>query len=147
LENNTAVEIKFYNTYGYSKHWTSYSTNITLNLDIKISDNYTTDLDLKIKKTIIDFVESVNNSSVKVFAISNLIKLLEKTFQDIQYIEFNSIDGLDVQKVYKEYPEISDMTKEQLINYIPEYLNIHIFPEAYESGDSNFLTGITIKYK
>ena len=147
LENNTSVEIKFYNTYGFSKHWTSYSTDIKLDLEIKISENYTTDLDLKIKKTIINFVESINKSSTKVFAISNLIKLLEKTFQDIQYIELNSVDGLDVQKIYKEYPEISNMTKKQLINYIPEYLNIHIFAEAYEKGDSNFLTGITIKYK
>ena len=147
LENNTNVEIKFYNTYGYSKHWTSYSTDITLSLDIKIVENYTYDLDLKIKKAIIQFVEDVNKSTSKIFAISNLIKLLERNFEDIQYIEFNSIDGLDIQKVYKDYPEISEMTKQQLINYIPEFLNIRIYSEAYEKGDENFLTGITIKYK
>lgn len=148
LENNTNIDMKFYNTYGRSKHYSSYSTDITLQLTIKLAnETYTTDLDLKIKKAIIDFVNETNNNTNQIFAISNLIRTLERTFPDIKYIEFENIDGLDVQKITKDYPEIKDLTKEQLINYIPEYLNIHIGAEAYAKGEDDFVTGITIKYK
>jgi len=39
------------------------------------------------------------------------------------------------------------MTKEQLINYVPEYLNVHIDKEAYIQGSDNFQVGIIITYK
>ena len=146
LENNTSVNMKFYNTYGYSDNWSSNSTNITLNLIIKLVDSYTPDLDFKIKNYILDFVEKVNDTSSKVFAISNLIKGLEKEFSDIKYIEFVSLDDSEEQVVTNNTPSIQDMTSEQLINYVPEYLNITIGKDAYIEGKNNFVTGISIKY-
>jgi len=157
LENNTSVNLKFYNTYGPSKYFHSrtidgINTNITMKLSITLYDTYTQDLDFKIKNFILDFIEKINESSANTFAISNLIRELEKNFEDIRYIEFEELNGHEInsdgnQIIYYDYPSIKDMTKEQLINYVPEYLNVHIDKEAYIQGSDNFQVGIVITYK
>ena len=157
LENNTSVNLKFYNTYGPSKYFHSktvgnINTNITMKLVITLIDSYTQDLDFKIKNFILDFVEKVNESSKNIFAVSNLIRELEKNFEDIHYIEFEELNEHEIksdgnQIIYYDYPSIRDMTKEQLINYVPEYLNVHIDKEAYIQGSDNFQVGIIITYK
>jgi hypothetical protein len=146
LENNTSVDIKFYNTYGFAEHFSSYSTNITLNLTIKLATGFTSELDLNIKKYIVAFVEAVNETSNKVFAISNLMRGLEKTFTEIEYVELISLDDTNSQVVTSSNTDVDDMDQEQLINYIPEYINIDIKKEAYLSGDDDYKTGISITY-
>lgn len=157
LENNTSVNINFYNTYGYSKYFKLssreiISTNISLDLTITLVESYTLDLDFKIKNFILDFIEKVNKTSNKVFALSNLSKALEDEFPDIHYIEFEKINGHDLnglmnQTIIADYPAVETMTKEQLINYIPEYINIDIGKEAYTDGQNNFNVAINITYK
>lgn len=157
LENNTSINLKFYNTYGPSKHFhnkngTAINTNINMKLSITLIDNYTQDLDFKIKNFILDFVEKINDKPSNTFAISNLIRELEKNFEDIDYIEFEELNGQLIksdgnQIVYYDFPSIKDMTKEQLINYVPEYLNVHVYKEAYIQGSENFQVGIVITYK
>jgi hypothetical protein len=149
LENNTSLDLKFYNTYGYSKYFSSYSTNITLNIVIKLSGTFSNTLDLSIKNYIVAFVEEVNNSTTKNLAISNLMRGLEKNFTEIEYVELESLDGLDpsIQVIESASSDVSDMSREQLINYIPEFLNIDMKEEAYIYGADNFQTGITITYK
>ena len=147
LENNTTLDIKFYNTYGRSKHFSSFNTAFTLQFIIKLVDSYTKDLDYKIKKFIVSFVEKVNKTPNKIFAISNLVRELEKNFEDIQYIELVAIDDTQEQKIVKDYPEVYELTREQLINYVPEFLNIYIGKESYAGNPDDFKVGIKITYK
>lgn len=147
LESNTSVNLKFYNTYGHSDYFTCNNTNITISLIIKLADTYSKDIDFKIKNYIMAFVENVNSNNTKIFAISNLIRELEKNFDFIQYIEFKSLDGKNNQVISYSYPSIKNMTRKQLINYIPEYLNINISKDAYIEGKENFSVGINIEYK
>jgi hypothetical protein len=74
---------------------------------------------------------------------------LEKNFTEIEYVELESLDGLDpsIQVIESASSDVSDMSREQLINYIPEFLNIDMKEEAYIYGADNFQTGITITYK
>jgi len=157
LENNTNINLKFYNTYGPSKHFhnkngADINTNITMKLSITLIDSYTQDLDFKIKNFILDFVEKVNEKPSNTFAISNLIRELEKNFEDINYIEFEELNGQLIksngnQIIYHDFPSVKDMSKKQLINYVPEYLNVHVYKEAYTQGSENFQVGIVITYK
>jgi len=157
LENNTSVNLNFYNTYGQSKYYRLSSgilvnTDMHIKLSIKLIDTYTTDLDFKIKNFILDFIEKINGTSNKTFAISNLTEALESEFDDIQYIEFEELNGNELtagknQVIVSDCPPIEEMTKEQLINYIPEFLNVHIEKETYIEGKNNFVVGIDITYK
>jgi hypothetical protein len=146
LENNTGVDIKFYNTFGFSKYFSSYSTNIKIGLIIKLAGSYTTNLDFKIKNYIVDYVEKVNDTTTKNLALSNLMRGLEENFDDIQYVEFEHLDNTTDQIIKCNTTSINNLTQKQLINYVPEYLNIHIGSEAYIYGSDDFVTGITIKY-
>lgn len=147
LENNTGLDIKFYNTYGYSRHFSSKRTHLNLKLDITLNGIYTKNLDFKIKNFIVEFAEQVNNTTNKTFAMSNLIHSLEQSFEDIDYIEFISLNDKEEQKILHEYPDIKKLNREQLIKYVPEYLNILIGEESYYGDPENFKVDIKINYK
>lgn len=147
LGTNTGLNIKFYNTYGISKYFTTKKTDISLNLRIKLSASYTQNLDYEIKNFIVGFIEKINTGTIKTFAVSNLVRELEDAFPDIMYIEFQSLNGdTESQVVSYTAKAYSEMSKEELINYIPEYLNVHINKDAYISGKENFSTGIHLEY-
>lgn len=137
LENNTSVDIKLTNTYGPSRYY-YYNTEITkegevvydfidnvhLNIDLVIHLNYyiDNDIDSAIKQFISDFLETCNNDSL--VPISNLIRLLENNFDIIKYIEFFNIGGNETQKIRTTFTSLLDMTKQEVEDYVPEYLNI-----------------------
>jgi hypothetical protein len=163
LENNTSVDIKLYNTYGKSF---SYYSNKKLNpitnkydyemikrvdLDIKlniyVNNIITTEDDLAIKQYISDFIESSNEEGI--FPISNLIRRLEENFSIIRYIEFESINDLPVQKVESKYTSMMDMTQQEMIDYVPEYLNLRkeLIADRNNIGSEQYYNyAITINY-
>jgi hypothetical protein len=163
LENNTSVDVKLYNTYGKSRWYfskRSYNpiTNksefdmvrrVDLNIDLTIHANtiITNDDDLAIKNYISDFIESCNEEGI--FPISNLMRRLEENFDNIRYIEFGSINGLPIQKIESKYTSFLDMNKSEIIDYVPEYLNLRKELIANTDGISReqyYNYAITINY-
>lgn len=147
LENSTKVDLKFYNTRGPSKFF-YLDTDIRNDKAEKISLNRTDILldftihvyrdvqindasDADIKKFIADFVEACNDEGL--LPISNLMRLLEQKFNIIRYIEYNGVTGRIAdsasankryQKVLRENIDLRRMTKQEVIDYVPEYLNV-----------------------
>lgn len=146
LENNTRLDLKFFNTYGISKHYSTNSVNLSIELNVKLNVAFSKKIDFNIKNFIKDFVETTNDDS-DVLAISNLIKKLEETFPEIKYIEFKTLNGSVDQKIYYNYINEKYLSKEQLIKYVPEYLNIEMKKEDfYKRSKDEIDTNITIKY-
>jgi|GEM_PF-3067537 len=151
LENNTTLDLKLTNSYGPSRYYyiSSYvvddvvhynnikSTDLLIDLDIHIQEAPTEEDDLKIKQFISDFIESCNEDQL--VPISNMIRLLEQNFDIIRYIEFNGISGNDIQKIESSFTSFREMTKQQIIEYVPEYLNVkkelNDFMTKNESGE------------
>ena len=146
LENNTKVDLKFYNTFGKSKYFTSETTNLVLELNVYLLGNYTKNLDFKIKNFIVDLVEKVNSTESKIFALSNLMYYLEKEFDEIEYIEFVNLNGTTKQKIEYTLENIEELSKDELLFYVPEYININIDEDSFTGDPDNFRVGIKINY-
>jgi len=163
LENNTNVDIKLYNTYGKSNWYysnKSYNSvtkaidygmvkrvDLDLSLTIHANTIITNDDDQAIKSYISDFIESCNTEGI--FPISNLIRRLEENFDNIRYIEFNSINGLSIQKIESKYTSFLDMNKQEIIDYVPEYLNLRkeLIANTEQVGTEQYYNyAITINY-
>lgn len=137
LENNDSLDIKFYNTYGASKYWVT-DTNglefkdenfdyvdvcaIGLEFTIYTSQIVSDEDDRVIKKFISDFVESCNESGL--FAISNLLRVMEENFEFIRYIEFGHVAGEETQKIFNNFDNFVNMSSQEINDFVPEYLNI-----------------------
>lgn len=138
FENNTSVDIKFTNTYGKSNYFYSsyavneddgkiiydYIENVHLDIKMKLYLNYyiDEDTDLAIKQYISDYLESCNDG--KLFPISNLMTKLETKFDIIKYIEFFLIGDDATQKIKSTFTSLLDMTREEVEDFVPEYINI-----------------------
>lgn len=143
LQNNTSIDMKLYNTKGPSNNYyldtelnddnlnNKYisRTDILLDLDITLYAPINDFLDGEIKRYISDFVEACNEKGV--LPISNLIRLLEQNFDIIKYIVFNGISGKYAEKVDNHYQKLlntnvdyMDLSKQQIIEYVPEFINI-----------------------
>jgi hypothetical protein len=163
LENNTSVDVKLYNTYGRSRwYYSNKSYNsishknefdmvkrVDLDLKLTIHSNsvVTGDDDLAIKRYISDFIESCNAEGI--FPMSNLIRRLEENFDIIRFIEFESINGLPIQKIQSKYTSFLDMDKQEVIDYVPEYLNLRkeLIANTEEIGTEQYYNyAITINY-
>lgn len=125
IRNNTELSIKFFNTYGISKHTNSSTTNISINLDIKTRTIYNKDLGDRIKAAIKNYIDE--NSLVKeeelIFAVSNLKTHLENSFPEIQYINFKSLNGNDMQEIHKLY-SLEELQK-RYIEEPPECITVN----------------------
>jgi len=150
LENNTDIDLKFYNTFGPSNYYyLSKSTvegvntsedeiinyeyiskiDVLLDLTIYLYSTATDSLDKSIKQFISEFIEECNTS--KLVPISNLLRLLEMNFKVIKFIEYNGLSGEyssalvnTYQKIENRFTSFNDMTKDEIIEYVPEYINI-----------------------
>ena len=149
LENNTNVDIKFYNTFGPSNYYylsknideSSNTINniinyeyiskidILLDMTIYLFEIITTEKDNEIKQFISDFIEECNINGV--VPISNLLRLLETNFDIIKYIEYDGLSGDYSNELINKYQVINnkftsflDMSKEEIISYVPEYINL-----------------------
>lgn len=143
LENNTTIDLKFYNTYGISQYYSIDKVNLSLKLNIGLHKTYNEATDSSIKDYIRAYTELCNQESF--FSTSNLSTELETSIEDISYIEFKGLNNLNQQKIHDLFPNMDGLTKEQIINYVPEYLNISMKRVTY-SSDTSFVPDIDITY-
>ena len=134
--NNYSIDMKFYNTYGRSTNFVVGEEQELLNhvncvLYLKVypyirseGAQLVTDMKMFIK----EYFESVNRENNEGIFISNLIQQLENTFPQIRYLKFESINGYpsEYQSIENITVDINDLSKEDRIEFIPEYLNIEL---------------------
>lgn len=147
LVNNFEIDLKFFNTYGPSRHFYYYTnspddtgtlmkrTNISIHFGVKVSINTGVEnLVQELKAYIKSYIES---SSVSLISspslyISNLITDIMNNFQNITYITFNGVDDYDedVQRFESEVNDINVLEGSfSTADVIPEYLNIDFIQE------------------
>lgn len=134
--NNYSIDMKFYNTYGRSTNFVVGDNQEQLNhvncvLYLKVyptirSEGARLISDMKI--FIKEYFESINRENNEGIFISNLIQELENTFSQIKYLKFESINGYssEYQSIENIAVDVDLLTKEDRIEFIPEYLNIEL---------------------
>jgi hypothetical protein len=136
IENNFDIDMKFYNTYGPSQYFIIGrdqaakplgTTGVKIYLNIKLNQPLNDIIKNDIESYIINFIEDINNNDeTNYLYISNLIKSLENNFDYIRYIEYDHLNNEDstYQVIENTFQGITAMTKQQVIKYVPEYLNV-----------------------
>ena len=145
LRNETAIDIKLYNTYGRSKNFTigerttvtvdnetteidSVSLLDTVNLSLSfdiwfIPGTYTIDAVPAVKEFIKNEIETINSSGVNNLYISNLMRKIELKFSYVDHIRFNNINGYDTRyQAVKELQDLDELTVSERRMYVPEFL-------------------------
>lgn len=136
VTNNYSIDMKFYNTYGKSKNFYIGDApndslidrvNISLHIKVKpvfgtIEEDFVRDLRIYIK----DYIETINDNGTNSIYISNLIQSLENDFPNLSYMKFVKINEYNSSEQVIENKTIDQnaLTKEERINYVPEYLTI-----------------------
>ena len=143
LKNNTDVNVKFFNSYGLSYLYDIDRVDLQLNLEVKLSQNYSAELDNQIKQFIIDYVIGLNDSTAPRLSISNLITSLEQNFQEISYINFKQLNGSPISNI--SYIRDTQTLQEQNISITPEVLSIGYIKKNPDLGQPD-VPNITIKY-
>jgi hypothetical protein len=121
LHNNTAVDIKLYNSYGPSLEFNLDRINISLVLDVKVTGSRSEDLRQTIVAETVAFVVSCNDKDGSRFSMSNLMTHLETRIPQIAYVRFQSINGILLQNAQQLYAR---NVMEQNNKRVPEYLNV-----------------------
>ena len=143
LKNNTDINIKFYNTYGLQYLFDIDRVDLALNLEIKLQSQFQTNLDQDIKKFIVDYVTKINDNQSPRLSMSNLMTSLEKNFQEIEYINFKSLNNAPIVNV--SYTRDIQVLQEQNISITPEILQIGYIKKNPDLGQAD-VPNITIKY-
>ena len=141
LTNNFKIDLKFFNTYGPSRHFYYYDNadesklmdkiNMSIRFGIKFSISTGVENAVsEIKNYIKDYIESdeVSLISAPSLYISNLIQDIKNNFQNISYITFKGVNsyGENIQKFESEVNDINVLESSfDTSNVIPEYLNIY----------------------
>jgi hypothetical protein len=133
LENGTQIDLKFYNTAGVSRNYDVDNTDLRVRFQIKLKGAYDRDLDAKIRKDVVDFVEASNYTLDRRFSISNLITKLERKYSEISYIQVFTINGANIQSV----AALTDID-EKKFDYVPEFLTVRKNPG--DNGDGKDYT-------
>lgn len=132
LRNITAIDTKFYNTYGRSKNFyigDEEEVLDTVNLRIYFDMWFTAGTDLleavpQVKEYIKNEIETVNNKGTNSLYISNLMRKVENHFAFVDHIRFKSINGYDskYQAVKNKVPDINDLSVQERRFFVPELL-------------------------
>lgn len=134
--NNYSIDLKFYNTWGRSKNFHIIDNkenpllnrvNIRIEFDIKTAFGTDTDVLLtELKAFIKDYIEDINLGGTNSIYVSNLIKLIETRFTEIQYMIFRGLNEYDAlsQGIENATIDLTKLTREERINFVPEYLTI-----------------------
>lgn len=134
ITNNYGISVKFYNTYGKSKNFVTIDeelldrVNIKIKFKVKLTDTVV-DIEnfvIELKSFIKSYIENINTEGSNDIYISNLIKSIENNFSEIRYLNFIKINDYDssIQSIENRTKNLNLLTKEERINYIPEYLTI-----------------------
>jgi hypothetical protein len=128
--------MKFYNTYGRSNNFVYGEEQDILNrvnctVHFKVYPTIRSEgakLVQDMKMFIKEYFESINAETNEGIYISNLIQQLENTFSNIKYLKFESINGYDndVQNIENLAIDVTTLSKEEKIEFVPEYLNIEL---------------------
>lgn len=134
--NNYSVDMKFYNTYGRSNNFIYGEEQNILNrvnctVHFKVYPTIRSEgakLVQDMKMFIKEYFESINAETNEGIYISNLIQQLENTFSNIKYLKFESINGYDndIQNIENLAIDVTTLSKEEKIEFVPEYLNIEL---------------------
>lgn len=123
LENNTSVDIKFYNTSGLSQYFDVDTVDLRLRMSISLSELPTQSFDETLRNFIASYIEDCNSKAEKRFSISNLIRELETKFPTIRYCKFFSINGGNIQNV--EQIRYKNAGIDSLpVSYVPEFISV-----------------------
>jgi hypothetical protein len=151
LENNADLDLKFYNTWGPSRTFVNahdnlpISTNVSVSLRMKTAGTIDAAIGETINDTVIKAVADANSTGR--FSFSNVARVLEDTISNVQYTEFVSVNGITTAQTIKAVNnDVSAMTTEQLIRYVPEYLNVAVKRSSYLTQPRKFAPDITINY-
>lgn len=134
--NNYGIDLKFYNTFGRSKNFvvgedgqTLDKTNITIQFKVAptvgaLDEDLIRDLRIFIKS----YIEGINDKGYNAIYISNLIQQIENQFAEVKYLKFVRINDYDssVQVIENRGQDTNLLTKEELRDYVPEYLTVRI---------------------
>jgi len=136
ITNNYSIDVKFYNTYGFSKNFVAGEEKILLDkVNCKIwfkvnpiIDNDDDGLIKKLKTYIKKYIESINIKGNNSLYISNLITAIQTNIREVNYLKFVKINDYDssIQVIENKTVDMSTLSKEELMNFIPEYLTIDI---------------------
>lgn len=119
LETSTFFDLKFYNTYGPSKLYNTSRTNLDLELDIYLKQEFENNENLK--KEIISYVRRAVDKSndSKKLRISSIISLIQQTDTYGNYI-----DHIDFRGLNGTFNQFIKRNNEDEIYYAPEWLNL-----------------------
>ena len=140
LTNNFDIDLKFFNTFGPSRHFYYYDNygnkglmdKINIKLHFGVKFNITNGIETAIadlKSYIIDYVESdeISLISAPSLYISNLIQSIINDFESVAYITFIGLNDYSesVQKFESEITDINVLEGSFATNdVVPEYLTI-----------------------
>lgn len=136
LRNVTNLDVKFYNTYGFSKTFTIGenkeildTVNVKLSFDmwfIQGTDLLSAVPEVKafIKKT----VETISTNEMNNLYISNLMRKIESQFGYVDHIRFKQINAYptNYQAIKNYVDDINDLTVEERRFYVPEALVVDL---------------------
>lgn len=154
LENNVNIDFKFYNSFGPSQYFTIGTarealdkTSIAITLNVRISGEIRSALVDEIKRFVIDFVETTNKDSLNFLYVSDLTSAMKQNFGQIVFTEFAGFNNYpaELQIIENNFKGIDYLRKEQVINFIPEYLNVNRVA-VIEGGDMRFQPEIRINF-
>lgn len=136
LENNFAVDAKFYNTYGKSRFyvWGNEEDKLTKLDNVRISLHFGVSINTvantenfkdEFRNFVQAYVESTDGITVtgKNLYIMNLINALKVEFEEIDYLEYYGLNDYNHTAQRIEGPDLNKYIAE---NFIPEYLNFKI---------------------
>jgi hypothetical protein len=118
LHNNTSIDVKFVNTFGPSKLFSSPSTNVKVELEIDLHGKYSDAIDLKIRTIVNSVIQSANEASPVKLAVSNIIARVENEVEDVSAVVFKRLSNGYAQTITKLYVDDS--------KYVPEILSIDV---------------------
>ena len=139
LEENFAIDMKFYNTYGRSRFYrvgnrndNDYMhdldrVNITLRIGINVDTLSSTEVLIeRLNEFIRSYIESINDIQTqgRPIYLMNLISEIKQNFDEIGYIEYYGINdyGSDIQKIESNFED--EIPRLGYNEYVPEFINI-----------------------
>lgn len=136
LRNVTAIDVKWYNTYGRSKNYAIGDEEEiinTINLKMKFDMWFLPGTDIlneieRIKYFIKGEVEQLNEDCVNFVHMSNLMRKIELNFASVDHIRFLGINNYptNYQSVKVLVEDINELEKADRMVYVPEMLTIDL---------------------
>ena len=137
LRNVTAIDVKWYNTYGKSKNYAigdGEEIINTVNLVMRFDMWFLPGTDItamieRVKVFIKQEVERLNDDCVNYLHISNLMRKIEHTFACVDHIRFININNYPTtyQSVKVLIDDVNDLPKRERMIYVPENIIINSY--------------------